>query len=1643
MAGGINNNNFTPEMQTIGLTTESPSDLISPFGEDKPVDLIPFTTGQTGPGTASTHRRALMLDYSLGDRSPGYDQLVQDSYNGTEGSTRAYMAATENRKLHAETENILSRLLAEGGPPEDVRALLEATTAPAQTYVPETVYERVAGEKVAQVTTLAGVAEGGRNLLQDSGEDDETYDIMDGIANNVAYGISAQELLNRAEEDYKQQSWTGWAVDIAKTLVPGYTNYKYHNLTNSDWDSSWLVGDNLNETVSYLYSLPLEDFKTESTRIYEGLYADNPAFARDFASHLSGYATVSNFSTYVDIASVVPVGKVASLSKSAGKGLKGLSKVDDAKEALRARGRAVSKVASDPQATVVDANVATGATNLAAKESAAQKVRKRIQDLSEMTEGGTGIRAADITDEAANVISSLPSVLNPRSFADGKSRVLINNAANRFGEVLEETTIKLFQGLFDVSTVERITSPQAIKGMMDAAEASFRKGYNELGDGILDAVYIPKQGAFGGVDEVAIQIGNPKTGTPFATASEAEVVAKASRLDPKLYTIEEAHGNFVIQVRKGVDEDAAWDFRVSQDETVDGGLRKTFFHYMGASRNYTSSATSNKNRLTVNRSIPVFERHIQEAVEPLTKLTSDESDSLAKALDYNQSMKRRVHKADGTIETFEGDYFRNASEMEMWYEDNIGRLPSPSELAAYQTYVQLNNIEWVAQNISALSKKKQLGMEKKFISTTVTNPDGTKVRFESKAIEGRTVDKLPDRGGKTVYSVGFLSGEGVAKTGLSNNKQFMKTVEEGLATGKYQIIQPENVLDESITKMLDAGGEPIEYLIVSNVRSEALDPITIPYHGGGHTRYVDDNFLVQEGVRTSRYGRKINYGDKTLMAVSRKYTEDAKGFENAMNAIGKAIVDGADDTVLGNLIHGKVPFSVEDVKRIFSKDGGGFDPSKPFFIRGPDTGHLRPKGSEDVYQISEMGTRAQTGNKWAQERNNDLMTVYNTGTDNNPVYNIRKAQRLSAKESLSQTSKEIANHRFLEDFKRAESLNWAAQAENYLDIPTADLRRRPLDAIRNPVWRKDTPPEVQRALEIARKNLVNFLSLRSDHDKVYDLGIARTLRDMGNKAGDNAFGTRLLSAAEWTAKTDPAGLIRSINFSRVMGFWNPTQLVTQGQGIFMTAAIDGSPTRAIKANGLAMVMQVRDNVLYNGGALDKIDGMHKLFSMSKGEFQEVYQLLRKTGVLDVGLNTAYVNDDLVKGVTAGGESLASKAWKSNTLPYRLGETQNQSVAVLTSYLRWKELNPTAKLDNAAINSIRQRADDLTFNMTSASRNTNFSSSTFLSLLTQWSEFHMRVQEAMLSTKFTRTERARLLGFTAALYGAPAGAGLAAGGYLPMGDLLRETAYELGWDGESDMGRFLNVGFLGILADARTGDRTTFSQRYGPNGNSLFWDMLADGGITNAFGPSGKAISTAFKDMSPVIGDMIDIFNPYSESPGGGVIASDAVRAARTISSINNVYGGYAAWNLGQLWSKSGELLDDDISSKEALNILFGMVPQSVLDGYTKGNITRKETEARNAIKKEAQRSFNRYVVELQQKNYEQAEQHKRKAMAFLKAGGYNEYEMNQIYTEFTSGDTRDRIDQVDRRWYEDARRGYGNKARMEQIERQKRLDLDN
>ena len=98
--------------------------------------------------------------------------------------------------------------------------------------------------------------------------------------------------LQNAQEEYSQQSWGSWGVDMLKGMFQPYIEAKMRpEIGQGFLSQGLLLGSNLKAQADHLYEIPLAQAKEEFLVTFNRLKKDNPSLAVQFAQYAVGKST--------------------------------------------------------------------------------------------------------------------------------------------------------------------------------------------------------------------------------------------------------------------------------------------------------------------------------------------------------------------------------------------------------------------------------------------------------------------------------------------------------------------------------------------------------------------------------------------------------------------------------------------------------------------------------------------------------------------------------------------------------------------------------------------------------------------------------------------------------------------------------------------------------------------------------------------------------------------------------------------------------------------------------------------------------------------------------------------------------------------------------------------------------------------------------------------------------------------------------------------------------------------------------------------------------------------------------------------------------------------------------------------------------
>ncbi len=441
------------------------------------------------------------------------------------------------------------------------------------------------------------------------------------------------------------------------------------------------------------------------------------------------------------------------------------------------------------------------------------------------------------------------------------------------------------------------------------------------------------------------------------------------------------------------------------------------------------------------------------------------------------------------------------------------------------------------------------------------------------------------------------------------------------------------------------------------------------------------------------------------------------------------------------------------------------------------------------------------------------------------------------------------------------------------------------------------------------------------------------------------------------------GVLLNIGFQSAFGFMNISQFLLQATHATSIVAI--SPKAGAEAAAMVLPMRL---AMHSGDAAAKklaYKRLSKVSTMTEADFADFETYLRTSG------RDLVENDAIEKGTGAGfgvswwegsrlipdaaaaaGAQVARGVKKVGDIglkPFNEGERLSRHTGIMTAFIEHRNLFPNVKpLSDEGRAWITRREQDLTFNMTTASRGAWQSG--LLKVPTQWLSYSMRTMEALaFGSGLKPAERVRL-GLMMTALGGTAGFGTGVGNKLS--DWAGET---FNVDPESPAYTAIKYGVLDGFGSwaisGLTGEevRTAFGTRIAPLTafTDLWRKVNEEPLLTTAFGPSGEiAGGLGSAALNALMGGVDLIVN--GDGYGAETFKKDMVRVLRTPSGVDNWFKAREMMMTGVYRSKSGTTLPMEFSDVEAMMQAIGVTNFKVAEYYERsGDIWRKEGEARD------------------------------------------------------------------------------------------------
>lgn len=1424
----------------------------------------------------------------LGEKSPGVDVIKNDINLGQENRWANLLAGNEKLNEERVRMNVIQQLAANRdpnvAPTREEIDLVDSLTRD-ELYSPDINTALARNYSRLFVDTAASVdeAEITRQAIEEDPEG--TLDELDRAQFSSERLMIANDTKEQFEKRRADAGWVSTGFSWLLTAIPGYTNLMTRDSVKNAPAGSWLVGNNIQDQVSYLYSLPPAQFKEALDQAVSSLEQTNPLLARDLIDAVVSYSTsdrvLGNSMDFLDAASVIPVGKAAQVGKGFAKGVRGVTKSPTE----------LAKTASD-----------LGIREVATKASLVDDMMKG-DPLGVRNMESLGPRVSPVLE------ARLPSSMAPgRGFSE---QLDIGSAAqNRAREAIVRGAEVGKDLLSKTQLVDRM-EPHQVQAAATEAFDTIKDIFQNVNHNIIDQEIIPASADKAtNLYSVSVRFGQ-RDGTTFPTEKAARNFVRRN-ISPKTndFRIEQdGVGGYFVEIRRNLSEvDSVRDIEIPTEyKSPDRLMAKVFHGWRGADYELPQQNVIARGRVV--HSSEFMAKEIDKLTAPINKVTGQARKDLEKVLRSNSVNQK---------------WLRTKAEFDAEFMKINGRAATKEQYDAYDAVTRIYDLDYLIRDADIVKQKARLGGERISFQMLDETAPTAKAGAQVKEFDGKIVDSFP-WSSKDPFTVR------VVENGKADKPMFSKFI------GKERRAELEALLQNGYKIALDPSDAT--YYVTKDLKRDRIMMGSLGYKEGGHHEYKFNHFIKQGDV--SRGSDNVSRYKGDISLASAPTAEQAKEVAKLL-----------DQARL--MIKNREP----GVKKFFDENLSDFITMKEFMTKVksgvikldvPILPVRKGQRTTDVSQYSkeienfldatsnEHNIFGTVGGRYIGERDEYILDVLSA--ENNRIVKTTHDALLDPFETLRTSTGNLLDVRIVNDYRQKASADWVQEFGSVIDAPLEKVYANPLYYLQNPSYKQGADPQRVRVAENVRLRTLQLNNYKTQTEAVIQSYKDNLVDWAFNVKGER--GREIMDQKIIPTLSNGDTLMRAAAFHTKMGFFNIKHLFLQASEVAKIGLI--SPVDGLQASRAIMLNRV-GLLTNNEQALRGLaNRWAPLVGMDKDDWLQMIDSFKRSGFSIVGHDQAYLDDISPRNFLASGK--VKKVLQAGTKFYEEGELVSRNLAYTTAWREFRRRNPGKEIDRYAESQILQRAKDLTTNM---GRDSNAAwQRGYSAVVTQFMGYHARFMEqlwdgGLLSDgrKLTRAEKARVVFGMGALYGVPASAGAA----LPMWawkDSIRQWMADEGVIyNDTALEPFMD-GLLPSMSEALFGEDMDWSGSYGPNGIPTFRDLL-NGDKTWAdilMGASGGILADTFKAAFGSTGQVVTDLGDLYESGNNvtlRVLKDDLIEPFKNISTVNNSLRAWEAINTGRWISKSGTVLADDVTVKEALmGAIFGISPDRVSDAYAK------------------------------------------------------------------------------------------------------------
>lgn len=968
------------------------------------------------------------------------------------------------------------------------------------------------------------------------------------------------------------------------------------------------------------------------------------------------------------------------------------------------------------------------------------------------------------------------------------------------------------------------------------------------------------------VSEVAGIVGR-KNGLGFARESDA--IGAMSKLGMEGEAIQDSSGQWFMKVTKGVKESGFYTSNVK-----DAGVSNIVSRFSLGSRNLLDEFTYGLGVQAEGAQQRIGTEFGNYLKKSIGKLKQDEFKSLASVLQYSQESAVWLDR-----NTFDSAYSRT-----------FGKTPREAEWNAYQAIRDAYDLDYGLRNTVEYQKRFIKGMENVNILGQGVKVDDANAFVSRDFSKARSNMRAYDVSSGTLYNKSNpLTEEVIADL---KEKGYVLVETEG-----SHAVGPNSRVRAFLGK-------------ASDIQTGPLKPIQLGYKEGGHRFYKAKAFVKQAVEDTAEDGTKYLRAPATFTAGTKA---EMKAFARDMEKA-RGLVKDNPNIPVGELqarMEGStIPFDAEEFLQ--KVDSGEYSLDHPFEAvddRSMPSAYLDT--SRDLFDREMVGFGDTYQNMYTGSKGEILKD-----------YKGLTAATLDPYQSINRTLSNITRNVSFTDYKLSTIERWANNFKPYLDVAGEHSGMSPEFVFSNSSFKRDTPDALKQAGEGQRDAIRRTLGWKGERE----LALESMSNRMAEKLAGDTPGLRdhfVDAARNWLSTNNPVQFLRGMSFDMYLGFFNPNQIFTQISTAVAANAMRPQSFPKVVASMLptAAAMQAKaadwmlDDLAKKG--LSKLAGFG-----SDEEFKLYMKTMYNSGLLDLGHGHTLIGEY--------GSHVSTTAWGKVQQVREAGRfffNNAEKVNLMTAYrIAWDELAQGQSISvlksNDFARRVYARATDYGFGMQRGAQ--AVWQRGLLGVPTQFFAYNARMLEAMFSKTFTPSQRLNLFLSQAFLYGSAG---------VPLGSVVADylksktgQAPQVGtpWS-VADRGMLDNIIHMVSGVDVLAGKRLASGDFVADTIESIMGHSQY--GEVSTADMLGGASFNLWAGVSKDLVDWVKYTIAESGQPGAEAMSREAaLNVFKHISVVNNASKAYHIYKYGNIVSKTGGILLDDLPKADAVAIMLGFQP---------------------------------------------------------------------------------------------------------------------